>query len=126
MKIIKKWKNDPIKIKSIKIKRYKKRFKEYENKILKELINDKMWENKKGVLIEKQKFNWFEYIWHKSICGKKKPYISYYEGYRKKILSEEDIFRGSLDIYNLFQFLKFEEDKDINGIKGNNSNKNII
>jgi hypothetical protein len=39
---------------SIKIKRYKKRFKEYENKILNELINDKNGEDEKSVLIKKQ------------------------------------------------------------------------
>lgn len=80
---------------SIKIKRYKKRFKEYENKILKELINDKNGEKEKGVFIQKQNFNWFEYIWHKSICGKKNPYISYYEGYRKKILTKK-VYLGAV------------------------------
>ena len=36
-------------------KKYEKGFKEYEKKILNELINDKNGENEKGVLIEKKK-----------------------------------------------------------------------
>ena len=106
----------------IKIKKYNNNIHlETENN---ELVNDKKEEYEKDKLIEKQNFNWFIYIWNKIYCGKKNPHISYYEGYRKKIISEEGIFKGSLDIYNLLQFVKLDTDKDINSIKDNNININ--
>ena len=94
--------------------------KESKDKIYNELINNKKEDNEKDKLIEKQNFNWFKYIWYKLFFGKN-PHISYYESYRKQIISEEGIFKGSLDIYNLLQFLNLDINKDINSIKYNNS-----
>ena len=89
-------------------------------------MNDKYEDFRKYTFFEKQNFNWFKYIWHKIFCGKKIRVISYYEKYRKKTISEEGIFKGSLDIYNLLQLLKLDEIKDSNNIKDNNCSFNRL
>ena len=108
-----------IRIKKFKIRNQFKD-KESKDKNFNELINNKKEDNEKDKLIEKQNFNLFKYIWYKLFFGKN-PHISYYESYRKQIISEEGIFKGSLDIYNLLQFLNLDINKDINSIKYNNS-----
>ena len=109
-----------------KIKKHKFRNKESEQNIFNGITSDKYAEFRKYTFLEKQNFNWFKYIWHKIYCGKKIRIISYYESIRKKTISEEGIFRGSLDIFNMLQLLKLDEIKDINNIKDNNCSFNQI
>ena len=120
-------KNDEIEITNFfKIKKNKFRSKDSEHYNFNGLMNDKYEDFRKYTFFEKQNFNWFKYIWHKIFCGKKIRVISYYEKYRKKTISEEGIFKGSLDIYNLLQLLKLDEIKDINNIKDNNCSFNRL
>ena len=52
---------------------------------------------------EKQNFNWFSYIKYMILCGKNNPKISYYEDFRTKLISEENIIQNYIDIYNLLE-----------------------
>ena len=53
--------------------------------------------------LEKQEFNWFKYIWHLVNCRTKDKKISYYEEFRSKLISEENIIQNYLDIYKLLK-----------------------
>ena len=120
-------KNNEIEVTNFfKIKKHKFRNKESDQNIFSGITSDKYAEFRKYTFLEKQNFNWFKYIWHKIYCGKKIRIISYYEKIRKKTISEEGIFRGSLDIYNILQLLKLDEIKEINNIKDNNCSLNQI
>ena len=52
---------------------------------------------------EKQNFNWFNYIKHMILFCKNDPKISYYEDFRTKLISEENIIQNYIDIYNLLE-----------------------
>ena len=58
------------------------------------------WENRP---IEKQNFNWFHYIYYLICCQKNNPKISYYEDFRAKLISEENIIQAYLDVYQLLK-----------------------
>ena len=58
---------------------------------------------------EKQNFNWFSYIKYIVLCGKNNPYISYYEDFRAKLISEENIIQNYIDIYNLLDVNKIRK-----------------
>ena len=62
--------------------------------------NDEDLENRP---IEKQEFNWFKYIWYLICCGTNDKKISYYEDFRSKLISEENIIQNYLDIYKLLK-----------------------
>ena len=51
-------------------------------------------------------FNWIDFICFK--IRKNNPVISYYKGYRSKIISEENFIRSQLDIYKLEKICKEE------------------
>ena len=53
--------------------------------------------------LEKQKFNWFKYIWYLICGGKNNQKIAYYEDFRAKLISEENIIQNYLDIYRLLK-----------------------
>ena len=53
--------------------------------------------------LEKQEFNWFKYIWYLICCGKNDPKIAYYEDFRAKLISEENIIQNYLDVYRLLK-----------------------
>ena len=55
---------------------------------------------------EKQNFNWFSYIKYMALCGKNNPKISFYEDFRTKLISEENIIQNYIDIYNLLEVNK--------------------
>ena len=63
--------------------------------------------------IQKQNFNIFTYIWYNMRCRRNNLNILYYEDYREKILSEENIIRGYLDISNLLKLNKLELEDNI-------------
>ena len=53
--------------------------------------------------IEKQNFTWLKYIWYMICCGKNDKKIAYYETFRARIISEENIIQNYLDIYKLLK-----------------------
>ena len=53
--------------------------------------------------IEKQHFNWFKFIGYLICCGKNDKKMAYYEDFRAKIISEENIIQNYLDIYKLLK-----------------------
>ena len=58
---------------------------------------------------EKQNFNWFSYIKYMVLCGKNNPKISFYEDFRTKLISEENIIQNYIDIYNLLDVNKIRK-----------------
>jgi hypothetical protein len=65
-----------------------------------EKVNNKDLEDRS---IEKQNFNWLQYIWYLICCQKNNPNISYYEDFRAKLISEENIIQTYLDVYQLLK-----------------------
>ena len=58
---------------------------------------------------EKQNFNWFSYIKYMVLCGKNNPKISFYEDFRTKLISKENIIQNYIDIYNLLDVNKIRK-----------------
>ena len=58
---------------------------------------------------EKQNFNWFSYLKYMVLCGKNNPKISFYEDFRTKLISEENIIQNYIDIYNLLEVNKIKK-----------------
>jgi hypothetical protein len=58
---------------------------------------------------EKQNFSWFAYIKYMILCGKNNPYISYYEDFRAKLISEENIIQNYLDVHRLLKVNKLKK-----------------
>ena len=63
---------------------------------------------------KKSDFNWFKYIWFIICCKRNNSIISFYEEYREKIISEENIIQDSLNINRIVNFFHFGEKKDVN------------
>lgn len=61
--------------------------------------------------IEKQNFTWLNYIRYLIFCGKNNSGISYYENFRAKLISEENIIQSYLDVYKLLDSQKFKIEK---------------
>ena len=74
---------------------------------------------------QKQNFNFVRYIWFNICCRRNNPNILYYEDYREKILSEENIIKGYIDISNLIKLNKLDVQKDIEDNINNISHKII-
>ena len=53
---------------------------------------------------EKQNFTWFKYIKYILYCSRNNSAISFYEQFRAKILSEENIFQSYLDRNKFFVY----------------------
>ena len=53
--------------------------------------------------LEKKEFNWFKYIWYLICCGTNDKKIAYYEDFRAKLISEENIIQSYLDVYKLLK-----------------------
>ena len=53
--------------------------------------------------LEKQNFNWFKYLGYLICCGRNDKKIAYYEDFRAKMISEENIIQNYLDIYKLLK-----------------------
>ena len=43
------------------------------------------------------------------LCRKNNPYISYYEDFRSKLISEENIIQNYIDAYNLLDVNKLKK-----------------
>ena len=57
--------------------------------------------------LTKQNFSWFNYIFY-IIPGCENPKISYYENFRKEIISEENIIQNHINIFKLLKACNIE------------------
>ena len=66
--------------------------------------------------LEKQNFNWFKYLWYLICCGRNDEKIKYYEDFRAKLISEENIIQNYMDTYKLLKHCNIQKtiihDKD--------------
>ena len=53
--------------------------------------------------IQKQNFTWIKFIWYLLSCKTNDKKIDYYETFRAKLISEENIIENYLDIYKLLK-----------------------
>ena len=82
---------------------------EKEEKEVKEVKEEKE-ENYKT--IKNQNYNLFKYFLFKICCEKNNQNILFYENYRKKMLSEESIVQGNLELSKVLNYLKLKETKE--------------
>ena len=67
-------------------------------------IKEKKEENENKQL-EKQNFNWFNYLAYLVCCGKTNKNITYYKEFRIRLISEENIIQNFLDIYKNKEYI---------------------
>ena len=53
--------------------------------------------------LEKKNFNWFKYLGYLICCGRTDKSLTYYEEFRAKIISEENMIQNYIDIYKLLK-----------------------
>ena len=53
--------------------------------------------------LEKQNLNWCKYLGYLICCGRNDKKITYYEDFRAKLISEENIIQNYMDIYKLLK-----------------------
>ena len=53
--------------------------------------------------LEKQNFNWCKFLGYLICCGRTDKKMSYYEDFRSKLISEENIIQNYLDTYKLLK-----------------------
>ena len=53
--------------------------------------------------IQKQNFTWIRYFWYFISCFRNDKKIEYYESFRERLISEENIIQSYLDIYGLLK-----------------------
>ena len=58
--------------------------------------------------IEKQNFNWFNYLYYIILCRKNNPKMKYYEDFRAQIISEENLIQNHLNVYKIFKACNLE------------------
>ncbi len=71
--------------------------------------------------ITKQNFTWFNYLFYILTFELKNPKISYYENFRKEVISEENIIQNHINIFKL-RACKIE---NLDPFSVKNTNKNI-
>ena len=72
--------------------------------------------------ITKQNFTWFNYLFYILTFELKNPKISYYENFRKEVISEENIIQNHINIFKLLRACKIE---NLDPFNVKNTNKNI-
>ena len=72
--------------------------------------------------ITKQNFTWFNYLFYILTFELKNPKISYYENFRKEVISEENIIQNHINIFKLLRACKIE---NLDPFSVKNTNKNI-
>lgn len=65
-------------------------------------------------ILQRKKFSFFTYVKYLICCKKNNPKISYYEDFRNKIISEENLLQNYIDIYQLLKIYK--DDKEPSSI----------
>ena len=80
--------------------------------------NDKKDENENKP-IEKQNFNWCNYLGYLICCEKTNKNITYYKEFRARLISEENIIQNYMDNYKNNEYIKNKASKNIeyNNIK---------
>ena len=63
--------------------------------------------------IKKQNFCWLQYIWYMICCGTSNKNIAYYEKFRERIISEENIIISHSNLYKVINMLGFENNEDL-------------
>ena len=76
---------------------------ERNNKDNKEPNNENKGNSEEVKHIQKQHFTWFRYMRYFICCGRNDKKIEYYETFRAKLISEENIIQNYLDIYKLLK-----------------------
>ena len=72
------------------------------SRLIKKEISENPEDNNKQ-LIQKQNFTWIRYFWYFICCCKNDKKIEYYESFREKLISEENLIQNYLDIYGLLK-----------------------
>ena len=72
-------------------------------KVIIDEINSEKKEENESKPLEKQNFNWCKYLGHLICCKKKDKKLIYYEEFREKLISEENIIQNYMDIYKLLK-----------------------
>ena len=77
---------------------------------IKDSVNEIITESKgKGYKpITKQNFTWFNYIWYALSCKSNNPKINYYESFRTKVISEENLIQNHFNVFKLLSLCKIE------------------
>jgi len=57
---------------------------------------------------KKMNFYWLQYIWYMICCGTSNKNITYYENFRQRILSEENIIVSHYNLYKLISLLSLD------------------
>ena len=99
----------------VKLKKFITKFRTSRNKSKKELNQLNDIENKisEKMMGRKNKLNWFKYFWFIICCKRKNSYFSFYQEYRAKFISEENIIQDSLNITRIFNILNFDYKQDV-------------
>ena len=70
-----------------------------------------------GGLLNKAKthnnFCWCQYIWYMICCGTSNKNITYYEKFRQKMLSEENIIISNYNLYKLISLLGLDNSDEL-------------
>ncbi len=82
-------------------KKEKNLFINEENEIYEKIIN------------KKSDLNWFKYILFIICCKRKNSNFSFYQEYRAKFISEENIIQDSLNITRIINILNFDYKQDV-------------
>ena len=57
---------------------------------------------------KKCNFHWLQYIWYMITCGISNQNIAYYENFRQRILSEENVIVSHYNLYKLISLLRLD------------------
>lgn len=63
--------------------------------------------------IEKNNFCWLQYIWHMICCDTINKNIAYYENFRKRIISEENMIISHSNLYKAINILGLDSHEDL-------------
>ena len=64
--------------------------------------------------LEKQNFNWCKFLGYLICCGRNDKNLSYYEEFRSKLISEENIIQNYMDTYKLLKACNIKKTDLIN------------
>ena len=84
------------------------------NKINKTDIKENTIDKENYINDKKKKDNFFDYLYFKLSCEKKKNYFKVYNNFRIKIISEENLIKNHLNVYNLLRINHKKKNQRIN------------
>lgn len=62
---------------------------------------------------KKCNFCWFQYLWYMICCGTSNKNITYYENFRQRVLSEENLIISHYNLYKLISILGLENNDEL-------------